>query len=196
MRDKTVKLARKTKETDISVELTLYTDEAIVNADTGIGFLDHMLTALFVHAGISLSIVCKGDLAVDCHHTAEDCGILLGKAVLAAIGERVGIARYGEASIPMDEALAFAAVDISGRPYLVFEAEFTSDRLGDLDTQMIEEFFYAFAHNAGITLHLRLQYGKNDHHKAEALFKATAHALRKALNKTDSKKSLSTKGVL
>lgn len=196
MQPKTAEITRKTRETDITAKITLYPEELSVAADTGIGFFDHMLTALFTHSGISLYIKCEGDLNVDCHHTAEDCGIVLGKALAELTSDKTGIARYGEAHIPMDEALGFAAVDISGRPYLVFDADFISDRLGTLDTQMIEEFFYAFSHNAGITLHVRLVYGKNDHHKAEALFKATAHSLKKALIPTGLNKPLSTKGVL
>ncbi len=185
---------RKTKETEISVSLRL-DGPAKAEIGTGIGFFDHMLTALAVHGGFSLSVSAKGDLHVDCHHTVEDVGIVLGDVFREAVGDRAGIARYGSAMIPMDEALALAAVDVSGRPELAFRAEFANERVGGLDTQMIREFWKAFAFHAGITLHLVLQYGENDHHKAEALFKAAAHALRAAVRQ-EGEGVLSTKGVL
>ena len=187
------KISRKTKETDISASLKL--DGGEVNINTGIGFLDHMLTALGVHGGFGLTLEAKGDLYVDGHHTAEDVGIVLGKAFCEALGDKGGIVRYGSAFIPMDEALGFCAVDISGRPFLVFNAEFVNEKIGELDTCLIEEFMRAFAFNAGITLHLRCEYGKNDHHKAEALFKALAYALKTAV-KPNSGEIVSTKGVL
>lgn len=187
------KISRKTKETDISASLKL--DGGEVNINTRIGFLDHMLTALGVHGGFGLTLEAKGDLYVDGHHTAEDVGIVLGKAFCEALGDKGGIVRYGSAFIPMDEALGFCAVDISGRPFLVFNAEFVNEKIGELDTCLIEEFMRAFAFNAGITLHLRCEYGKNDHHKAEALFKALAYALKTAV-KTNSGEIVSTKGVL
>ena len=187
------KISRKTKETDISASLKL--DGGEVKINTGIGFLDHMLTALGVHGGFGLTLEAKGDLYVDGHHTAEDVGIVLGKAFCEALGDKGGIVRYGSAFIPMDEALGFCAVDISGRPFLVFNAEFVNEKIGELDTCLIEEFMRAFAFNAGITLHLRCEYGKNDHHKAEALFKALAYALKTAV-KTNSGEIVSTKGVL
>ncbi|MCI7692245.1 MAG: imidazoleglycerol-phosphate dehydratase HisB [Oscillospiraceae bacterium] len=186
-------ISRKTKETDISALLNL--DGGEVKINTGIGFLDHMLTALGVHGGFGLTLAAKGDLEVDGHHTAEDVGIVLGKAFGEALGDKGGIVRYGSAFIPMDEALGFCAVDISGRPFLVFNAEFTNEKIGELDTCLIEEFMRAFAFNAGITLHLRCEYGKNDHHKAEALFKALAYAL-KAATRQNSGEIVSTKGVL
>ena len=192
---RTAALARKTKETDITVSLNL--DAASpVSVDTGVGFFDHMLTALAVHSGISLNVICKGDLHVDCHHTIEDVGIVLGDALNEALGDKSGIARYGSFYVPMDEALGFASMDISGRPYLVFKAEFTADRIGDMDTQMVEEFFRALAFHAGITLHLHVPYGANDHHKAEALFKSFAHALKAAIARNTDGSVLSTKGVL
>ena len=187
------KISRKTKETDISASLKL--DGGEVKINTGIGFLDHMLTALGVHGGFGLTLEAKGDLYVDGHHTAEDVGIVLGKAFCEALGDKGGIVRYGSAFIPMDEALGFCAVDIGGRPFLVFNAEFVNEKIGELDTCLIEEFMRAFAFNAGITLHLRCEYGKNDHHKAEALFKALAYALKTAV-KTNSGEIVSTKGVL
>lgn len=186
-------ITRKTKETDISASLKL--DGGEVKINTGIGFLDHMLTALGVHGGFGLTLEAKGDLYVDGHHTAEDVGIVLGKAFCEALGDKGGIVRYGSAFIPMDEALGFCAVDISGRPFLVFNAEFVNEKIGELDTCLIEEFMRAFAFNAGITLHLRCEYGKNDHHKAEALFKALAYALKTAV-KPNSGEIVSTKGVL
>lgn len=186
-------ITRKTKETVISASLNL--DGGEVKISTGIGFLDHMLTALGVHGGFGLTLAAKGDLEVDGHHTAEDVGIVLGKAFCEALGDKGGIVRYGNAYIPMDEALGFCAVDISGRPFLVFNAEFVNEKIGELDTCLIEEFMRAFAFNAGITLHLRCEYGKNDHHKAEALFKALAYALKTA-TRPNSGGVVSTKGVL
>lgn len=186
-------ITRKTKETVISASLNL--DGGEVKIKTGIGFLDHMLTALGVHGGFGLTLAAKGDLEVDGHHTAEDVGIVLGKAFCEALGDKGGIVRYGSAYIPMDESLGFCAVDISGRPFLVFNAEFVNEKIGELDTCLIEEFMRAFAFNAGITLHLRCEYGKNDHHKAEALFKALAYAL-KAATRPNSGGVVSTKGVL
>lgn len=186
-------ITRKTKETVISASLNL--DGGEVKIKTGIGFLDHMLTALGVHGGFGLTLAAKGDLEVDGHHTAEDVGIVLGKAFCEALGDKGEIMRYGSAFIPMDEALGFCAVDISGRPFLVFNAEFVNEKIGELDTCLIEEFMRAFAFNAGITLHLRCEYGKNDHHKAEALFKALAYALKTA-TRQNSGGVISTKGVL
>ncbi len=189
-----VTLTRATKETDISVRLALYESwEADIH--TGVGFFDHMLTAFAVHSGVGLSLSCKGDLEVDCHHTVEDVGIVLGMALKEALSGRSGIARYGSARIPMDEALAVADLDVSGRPFLVFRADFSGDRIGEMDTQMVREFFRALAFWAGFTLHLEVPYGENDHHKAEALFKAFAHALRAAVARTGGG-VLSSKGVL
>ena len=187
-------LTRTTKETDIAISIELDgTGRADIN--TGIGFFDHMLTALCVHAGWDLTVNAKGDLYVDAHHTVEDVGILLGMAFLQSLGSRSGISRYGECSVPMDETLAQAVVDISGRPFLVFKAEFEVPRVGFYETQLTEEFWRAFTMNAQITLHLNLIYGSNDHHKAEALFKAAAHAMRKAAE-VKGEKPLSTKGIL
>ncbi len=185
---------RKTAETDIKLYINI-DGSGICDVSTGIGFFDHMLTALAVHAGFDLSVAVKGDLNVDCHHTVEDTGIVLGTAVKAVLGDKKGIARYGEANVPMDEALAFCALDISARPYFVFAGSFDSYKVGEFETQMTEEFFRAFAFNAGITLHLDIKYGKNDHHKIEAAFKAAAHALKEAV-KVESDKTLSTKGVI
>jgi len=189
------KITRKTKETDISVMLTL-DGSGICEINTGIGFFDHMLTALCVHGGFDMSVNCKGDLNVDGHHSVEDVGISLGQAFAKALGDKSGIMRYGSAFIPMDEALGFCAVDISARPFLVFNAQFTNERIGDYETCLTEEFMRAFAFNAGITLHLREEYGKNDHHITEALFKALAHALKQAVKVNGDGKALSTKGKL
>lgn len=190
-----VTITRKTKETDIVLSLNL---DGMGKADinTGVGFFDHMLTAFTVHSGVDLSVTCKGDLEVDCHHTVEDVGIVLGQAFLQAVGDRAGIARYGHFMLPMDEALAMAAIDISGRAFLVFDAEFKSANIGAMDTQMVEEFWRAFAMNAAVTLHLKLLYGSNDHHKAEAIFKAAAHAVKLAIVVQKEKVVLSTKGCL
>ncbi|MBR6789844.1 MAG: imidazoleglycerol-phosphate dehydratase HisB [Oscillospiraceae bacterium] len=191
---RTASLTRKTKETDISVAVNL-DGSGSAHIHTGVGFFDHMLTALCVHGGFDMNIQVEGDLHVDCHHTIEDTGIVLGSVFKKALEASGPIQRYGSAYIPMDEALGFAALDISNRPYLVFDCAFSSDRIGDFDTQMFEEFFRAFAFQAGITLHVRAEYGKNDHHKAEAMFKAVAHSLRHAVELRQSG-LLSTKGTI
>ena len=191
---RTASVSRKSKETDVSVQVNL--DGGDVSVQTGIGFFDHMLTAFAVHGGFGLQLTCKGDLEVDCHHTVEDTGIVLGQAFLKALGDKAGIARYGSFFVPMDEALGFCAVDISGRPYLVFDARFPEERVGEFDTCMGAEFFRAFAFNAGLTLHLRAPYGENSHHMLEALFKAAGHALKIAAAKTAYGAVLSTKGML
>ena len=188
-------LARKTKETDIQVAVKL-DNIGTANIDTGIGFFDHMLTALSVHSGISMDIAVKGDLYVDGHHTVEDTGIVLGKALSEALGNKSGITRYGSAFIPMDEVLAFCSLDISNRPFLVFQGTFTNAMIGQYDACLTEEFFRAFAFNAGITLNVNMMYGSNDHHKCEAAFKAVAHALKTAVTPLEAGKTLSTKGVL
>lgn len=185
---------RTSKETDIFVSINL-DGTGKTDISTGIGFFDHMLTALTVHAGFDLVVQAKGDLAVDCHHTVEDTGIVLGQAFAEALGGKSGIARYGSFTVPMDESLAFCSLDISGRPYLVFDCPFANQSIGAMDTAMVEEFFRAFAFHAGITLHIKLWYGANDHHKCEAVFKSVAHALRLAV-KTTEDKTLSTKGIL
>ena len=193
--NRTAEITRKTKETDITLSLDL--DEGgKVSINTGIGFLDHMLTALAVHGGFSLTVKCDGDLYVDGHHTTEDIGIVLGKAFAQALGDKAGIMRYGSAFIPMHEALAFCALDISARPFLVFNAQFTNAMIGQYDSCLTEEFMRAFAFNAGITLHLRCEYGSNDHHKTEALFKALAYALKTAVKRNTDGTAVSTKGML
>lgn len=188
-------VVRTTKETDIAISVTLDNKGTAV-IDTGIGFFDHMLTALSVHSGISMAIKVKGDLHVDCHHTIEDTGIALGQALFKALGSKSGIVRYGTAYIPMDESLAMCSLDLSNRPFLVFNCEFTNQSCGGYDLCMTEEFFRAFAFNAGITMHINLLYGSNDHHKAEAVYKAVAHALKTAVTENKDGATLSTKGVL
>ncbi|WP_028509702.1 imidazoleglycerol-phosphate dehydratase HisB [Ruminococcus sp. NK3A76] len=191
---RTGEITRTTKETDINIRLDL-DGSGKVNINTGIGFFDHMLTALGVHAGFDLDVTVKGDLEVDAHHSVEDTGIALGQAFAKAIGDKAGIARYGSFFIPMDEALCFCSLDISGRPFLVYNAQLTNEMVGEFDTCLAEEFFRAFAFNAGITLHIREEYGKNDHHIIEGMFKALAHALKAAVSQTGGG-VLSTKGVL
>ena len=193
MREATV--TRNTKETQITVSVRL-DGRGDYEIETGIGFFDHMLTALSRHSGISMNIHASGDLHVDGHHTVEDTGIVLGQALMQALGDKSGIARYGSAYIPMDEALSFCALDLSNRPYVMFRGEFTNQMIGDYDACLTEEFFRALAVNAGITLHLDLCYGKNDHHKCEALFKAFAHALKAAVQENADGAVLSTKGAL
>ncbi len=190
---RTAEIKRKTKETDISVALDL--DGGNVNVRTGIGFFDHMLTAFAVHGGFGLEVFVEGDLDVDTHHTVEDTGIALGAAFKKALGDMGGINRYGSFYIPMDESLALCALDISNRPFLVFNAEFKEERCGEYETCCTEEFFRAFAVNAGITLHLNVLYGSNSHHEIEALFKAFAHAMKIAVAPFGGG-VLSTKGVL
>lgn len=188
-------ISRTTKETDIRVKLKL-DGQGAAKIHTGIGFFDHMLTALSVHSGISMGVQVNGDLYVDGHHTVEDTGIVLGNALSEALEDKSGIARYGSAYIPMDEALAFCSLDISNRPFLVFQGEFTNAMIGQYETCLTEEFFRAFAFQAGITMHIHMMYGTNDHHKCEAAFKAVAHALKMAIVPLKDGKTLSTKGVL
>lgn len=188
-------ITRKTRETDIYI-VTELDGKGNSDIDTGVGFFDHMLTALSKHSGISMTIKVKGDLEVDCHHTIEDTGIALGQALYIALGGKSGIVRYGTAYIPMDEALAMCSLDLSNRPFLVFNCDFTNQSCGGYDLCMTEEFFRAFAFNAGITMHINLMYGSNDHHKAEAVYKAVAHALKAAVAYNADGTTLSTKGVL
>lgn len=192
---RTAVIERTTKETQIRIELAL-DGKGKADISTGVGFFDHMLTALSVHSGISMTIKVTGDLYVDCHHTIEDTGIALGQALGTALGDKSGIVRYGTSYIPMDESLAMASLDLSNRPFPVFDCEFTNQSCGDYDLCMTEEFFRAFAFNSGMTLHINLLYGSNDHHKAEAVYKAVAHALKTAVQKNSDGSTLSTKGVL
>ena len=193
---RTAELTRKTGETNIRVALNL-DGNGTSKVNTGIGFLDHMLTLFARHGFFDLEANAIGDLQVDSHHTVEDVGIVLGNVIKEALGDKAGIKRYGNARVPMDEALAQVDLDISGRAFLVFQANFVSERLGDIQCQMFEEFFRAVAFNAGITLHIQVPYGSNDHHIAEAIFKAFAKALDMATG-FDSRVQgvLSTKGSL
>lgn len=187
---------RKTKETDIAVTVELNgTGKSVVS--TGIGFLDHMLDLFAKHGLFDLTVSCKGDLHVDDHHTTEDVGIALANAFVKALGEKKGIARYGTAYVPMDEALARCVVDLSGRSALVFHAEFNRKKVGDLSTEMIEHFFQSFAENLKANVHIEVLYGRNTHHKIEAIFKAFARAMRQACEMDPRVKGvLSTKGLL
>lgn len=176
---RTAGYVRKTKETDISLHLNLDgTGSSSIN--TGIGFFDHMLDGFARHGLFDLKVNVAGDLAVDCHHTIEDTGIVLGNAIKEAVGDKKGIRRYGSCILPMDETLVLCAVDLSGRPYLVFDGEFTTDRVGYMDTEMVKEFFYAISYTAGMNLHIRVLSGGNNHHMIEAMFKAFAKALDQA----------------
>lgn len=191
---RTAIVERNTKETQIKIELNL--DGGEVKVDTGIGFFDHMLTAFGVHGGFGLNVKVTGDLDVDTHHTVEDTGIALGKAFNEALVDMSGINRYGTFYIPMDESLAQASLDISNRPFLVFNADFAQEKCGDYETCVTEEFWRAFAVNSAITLHINVLYGVNAHHEIEAIFKAVAHALKIAVQKNGDDCVLSTKGVL
>ena len=189
-------IKRKTAETQISVKLTL-DGEGICDIATGIGFLDHMLTLLAKHSFMDLTVKAKGDLEVDSHHTVEDIGIVLGEALREALGDKAGIHRYGNCFIPMDETLAQACLDFSGRPFLVFGAEIPKIKLGNYDAEMTEEFFRAVAMHCGLTLHIRVLYGSNVHHIIEAIFKAFARAVAEAAAVDPRVKGvMSSKGVL
>ena len=190
-------IARETAETAIRVALDL-DGSGQGDIATGIGFLDHMLTALARHSLIDMTIVAKGDLHIDFHHTAEDVGIVIGQALKKALGDKRGIRRYGASLLPMDEALAECAIDISGRPFLAWSVPFARDKVGEMDTELFEEFFRALAFNAGITMHMTLKAGTNAHHVAEACFKAAARALRQAVEPDPRAGGAipSTKGVL
>lgn len=180
MQDRTAKLSRKTNETDISVEINL-DGTGKHDIQTGIGFFDHMLDQLSRHSLIDMTIRATGDLHIDDHHTVEDTGIVLGQAIASALGNRAGINRYASVDLAMDETLTRAALDVSGRPFLVWHADFSRSKVGDFDTELFREFFQAFSQNAGITLHVTNHYGENNHHIAETCFKAVARALRKAV---------------
>lgn len=191
---RTASVERNTKETQIKAELNLDGGEVCIS--TGIGFFDHMLTAFAVHGGFGLKLTVNGDLDVDTHHAVEDTGIVLGMAFKQALGDMSGIERYGSFFIPMDESLAQVSLDISNRPFLVFNADFKQERCGDYETCVTEEFWRAFAVNGGITLHINVLYGSNAHHEIEAIFKAVAHAMKNAVSKNVDGSVLSTKGVL
>ena len=190
-------IKRKTAETDVRVRLSL-DGKGIFKIDTGCGFLDHMLTLFTAHSGYDLSVNCKGDVQVDYHHTAEDIAICLGDAFYEALGEKVGITRYGDIILPMDESLILAAVDISGREYLGFDVEIPAYKVGDFDTELCEEFFRAFVRHARLTLHIKKLAGTNSHHIIEGVFKAVARVLSKAtaINPKKADEIPSTKGAL
>lgn len=196
MENREATIARKTKETDISISLNI-DGKGNSNIETGNGFFDHMLDGFARHGFFDLTVKAHGDLNVDCHHTVEDTGIVLGQAIAKAIGDKKGIKRYGSMILPMDETLVMCAIDLSGRPYFVMNGEFASPMVGDFDTQMVREFFYAISYSAGMNLHLRIITGQNDHHKIEALFKAFAKALDEATTIDPRIENvLSTKGAL
>ena len=194
---RTASIKRKTKETDIEVAINL-DGTGVSRVSTGIGFFDHMLDLLARHSRIDITVKADGDLHVDHHHTTEDVGIALGQAVKQALGEMKGISRYADVHVPMDEALTRVALDISGRPFLVFKAEFVRDKVGSFDTELVQEWFQAFAINSGVTLHVETLYGSNDHHIAESCFKGLARALRAAvaIDARAANEIPSTKGTL
>jgi imidazoleglycerol-phosphate dehydratase len=190
-------ITRKTNETEITVSVNL-DGGGTARVSTGIGFFDHMLEQVARHSGIALEISATGDLHIDMHHTVEDTAIALGQAVRQALGDRKGIGRYADVHLPMDETLTRVAIDVSGRPFLVFKAEFTAPKIGEFDTELVREFFQAFAMNAGITLHVETLYGANSHHIAESCFKGLARVLRAAIAVDERRKDEipSTKGSL
>lgn len=193
---RTASCTRKTKETDITLSLNL-DGQGKNDIHTGIGFFDHMLDGFARHGLFDLDVKVVGDLEVDCHHTVEDTGIVLGQAIAEALGDKAGIKRYGSFLLPMDETLALCAIDLSGRPYLNFQAEFPTEHIGGLDTEMIKEFFYAVSYSAAMNLHLKIMDGGNSHHMAEALFKAFGKALDAATMEEPRMKDVwSTKGSL
>ena len=196
MKQRIATCVRKTKETDITVTINL-DGSGKTNIETGIGFFDHMLDGFARHGLFDLDVKVSGDLQVDCHHTAEDTGIVLGQAIAKALGEKKGIKRYGSFLLPMDESLALCAIDLSGRPYLNFYADFTVPTLGDFDTDMFREFFYAVSYSAAMNLHLKIMEEGNNHHMAEALFKAFGKALDMAVSEEPRMQEVwSTKGSL
>ncbi|WP_058307701.1 imidazoleglycerol-phosphate dehydratase HisB [Gracilibacillus massiliensis] len=187
---------RETFETKIEVAVNL-DDPIQVSIDTGVGFFDHMLNAFARHGRIGLTVKAEGDLHIDSHHTVEDVGIVLGQLVKEALGDKKSINRYGTAYVPMDEALGFVSLDISGRPFLVFDAEFSNEKLGNFDTELVQEFLQAFAFQSAITLHAKVLYGDNTHHKIEAIFKALGRALGEAVRiNPDIEGVNSTKGLI
>ena len=194
--NRTASCTRTTKETDIDLTLNL-DGTGKTQIDTGVGFFDHMLDGFARHGLFDLTVKVIGDLDVDCHHTIEDTGIVLGQAILEAIGDKAGIRRYGHFMLPMDETLALCAVDLSGRPYLRFQSEFTAERIGDMDTEMIKEFVYAVSYSAMMNIHLRILDGENSHHMAETLFKSFGKALDMAtLPEPRIQEAWTTKGSL
>lgn len=196
MSERYAKIIRKTKETDIELELWI-DGSGQASIETGIGFFDHMLNSFVRHGFFDMNLKVKGDLWVDCHHTIEDVGIVLGKAIKEALGDKAGIKRYGYFILPMDETLALCAIDLSGRPFMVYDVNFTAERIGMFDTEMVREFFYAVSYGAEMNLHIKQLDGVNNHHIAEGVFKAFAKALDEATS-YDSRVQgvLSTKGAL
>ena len=196
MSERNATVVRTTKETDIKAEIAL-DGTGNSNIDTGVGFFNHMLEGFSRHGFFDLNLICKGDLEVDCHHTVEDCGIVLGTVIKEALGDKKGIKRFGNCILPMDESLVLCAIDLSGRPYLVFDGEFTVEKVNDLDTEMVKEFFYAISYTAGMNLHIKVLQSGNNHHMIEAMIKAFGRALDEAVTLdpriTD---VLSTKGSL
>ena len=193
---RTASVDRKTKETEIVLELNL-DGKGNYSISTGIGFFDHMLELFSKHSLIDLKLSLRGDLEVDCHHSVEDAGIVLGQALKEAIGDKKSIKRYGSFTVPMDEALASVDLDLSGRPYLVFNVEFNKSRAGDMDVETVEEFMMAVCTNAGITMHVNVPYGSNNHHMIEGIYKAFARALRIAVSHDNRVEGVpSTKGIL
>ena len=194
---RTADISRKTTETAVSASVNL-DGTGTYKVKTGVGFFDHMMEQLARHSLIDITLEAKGDLHIDDHHTVEDCGIALGQAVAKALVERKGIRRYGSCDLPMDEALSRCAVDVSGRPFLIFKVNFPTAKIGTFDTELVREWFQAFAMNAGLTLHIESAYGANSHHIAESCFKALARALRDALEIDPRQKDRipSTKGTL
>jgi imidazoleglycerol-phosphate dehydratase len=192
---RTAEKIRNTKETQIKMSLTLDAVKGGLEGSTGIGFFDHMINSFCVHGGFLVKLEMKGDLNVDGHHTVEDTGIVLGSLFAEILGDRGGIKRFGNAFVPMDEALAFAAIDISGRPCMVYNVPVTAAKVGEYDAQLTEEFMRALSVNMGATLHVRLEYGINEHHITEAVFKSVARAVKEAVSANDGG-ILSTKGML
>jgi imidazoleglycerol-phosphate dehydratase len=194
MADREAKFERKTKETDIRVEMNI---DGIgkYDIDTGVGFLDHMLTHLSKHGKIDMSVKAKGDIEVDPHHTVEDVGIAIGECLTKALGDKKGIARYGNSSVPMEDAMASVAVDLSGRPFCVYDVKYRTEKIGDFDVECIEEFLRSFANSGKFNLHVNVPYGTNSHHIAEAIFKALGQSLAKAV-KIVGDDIPSTKGTL
>lgn len=196
MSNRVVTVERKTKETDIKLTLNL-DGTGKSQIDTGIGFFDHMLDGFTRHGLFDLELTCKGDLNVDCHHTIEDVGIVLGQAIKEAIGDKKSLKRYGSMMLPMDDALVLCAIDLSGRPYFVYNCEYSMTSIGDMDTEMVKDFFYAISYSAAMNLHIKQLDGFNNHHIAEATFKAFAKALDQATMKDERIEGvLSTKGSL
>lgn len=194
--NRTAEITRTTKETDITVELNL-DGSGSFNVSTGIGFFDHMLEGFSKHGFFDFTCKVTGDLQVDGHHTVEDTGIVLGQAIKEAIGDKKGICRYGSCILPMDDALCLCAVDLCGRPYFNFDCQFSMDRVGELDTELVREFFYAVSYGAGMNLHIKMLDGFNTHHMIEAMFKAFAKALSQAVSYDERITGvLSTKGSL